>query len=110
MSKGNDPISYDEDEAVKFIKKTLTPDLQKKMSDDEINYIIDIIYDFYEDKGLMDTEGSNEEIIDIDEDELIEYVLKNTIKDKITKLSAEEITLIIKGELEYCDSLDMFEE
>lgn len=109
MSKEQDPIGYDEDEAVQFILNSLPSELKDKFSKDEINYIIDIVYDFYEDKGIMSDDVSDDEVIDIDEDELIAYVLKNTKKDKIRDFSAEEITFIVRGELEYCDSLDLFE-
>lgn len=109
MSAEVDPIGYDEDDAVKFIQNYLPQELKGKFSDDEINYIIDIIYEFYEDKGLLNESSSNDEIIDIDEDELTEFVLKNTKKDKLKEFSADEITFIIQGELAYCESIDLFE-
>ena len=110
MSTDIDPIGYDEDDAVKFIQNYIPQEMKGKFSDDEINYVIDIIYEYYEDKGLLDeSSSSEEEVVDIDEDELIEFVLKNTKKDKLKEFSAEEITFIIQGELAYCDSLDMFE-
>lgn len=109
MSAEVDPIGYDEDDAVKFIQNYLPQELKGKFSDDEINYIIDIIYEFYEDKGLLNESSYDDEIIDIDEDELTEFVLKNTKKDKLKEFSADEITFIIQGELAYCESIDLFE-
>ncbi len=109
MSTEIDPIGYDEDDAVKYIQNYLPQELKGKFSNDEINYIIDIIYEFYEDKGLLNESSSDEEIIDIDEDELIEFVLKNTKKDKLKDFSADEITFIIQGELAYCESINLFE-
>lgn len=109
MSAEIDPIGYDEDDAVKYIQNYLPQELKGKFSNDEINYIIDIIYEFYEDKGLLNESSSDDEIIDIDEDELTEFVLKNTKKDKLKDFSADEITFIIKGELAYCESIDLFE-
>lgn len=109
MNTENDPIGYDEDDAVKYIQNHLPQELKGKFSDDEINYIIDIIYEFYENKGLLDEDASEDLVIDIDEDELIEFVIKNTKKDKLTKLTSEEITFIIQAELAYCESLDIFE-
>lgn len=110
MSTDIDPIGYDEDDAVKFIQNYIPQEMKGKFSDDEINYVIDIIYEYYEDKGLLDeSSSSDEEVVDIDENELIGFVLKNTQKDKLKEFSAEEITFIIQGELAYCESLDMFE-
>lgn len=109
MSAEVDPIGYDEDDAVKYIQNYLPQELKGKFSNDEINYIIDIIYEFYEEKGLLDESSSDDEVIDIDEDELTEFVLKNTKKDKLKDFSADEITFIIQGELAYCESIDLFE-
>ncbi|QIK55367.1 hypothetical protein G7050_13465 [Dysgonomonas sp. HDW5A] len=109
MSAEVDPIGYDEDDAVKFIQNFLPQEFKGKFSNDEINYIIDIIYEFYEDKGLLNESSSDDEIIDIDEDELTEFVLKNTKKDKLKEFSADEITFIIQGELAYCESINLFE-
>lgn len=109
MSEEKDLIQYDEEDAVKFIQNYLPQELKGKYSNDEINYIIDIVYEFYEDKGLMDEDTDENSLIDIDEDEMVAYVLKNTKKDKISNFSSEDIAFIIQGELAYCDSLGIFE-
>lgn len=110
MSADKDLIEYDEDEAVKFIQNYLPQDLKNKFSNDEINYIIDIIYEFYEDKGLMNLDVQEDQVVEIDEEEMISFVLKNTRKDKINNFTAEEVTFIIQGELAYCDTLNVFEK
>ena len=102
---------YDDDEAVKFIRNYLPQDLKEKFSDDDINYIIDLIYEFYESKGFFEREDGedDDELVEYDEDELIEFVIKNAEKDKVGKFNPDEITFIVQGELEYCDSIDLFE-
>ncbi|MEN9919982.1 MAG: hypothetical protein RL662_2418 [Bacteroidota bacterium] len=109
MSEDIDLIGYDEEDAVKFIQNYIPQEMKTKFTADEINYIIDIIYEFYEDKGLLDESTSPDEVIDIDEDELVDFVLRNTKKDKLKEFASEEIIFIIKGELAYCESLNMFE-
>lgn len=109
MSEEKDLIQYDEEDAVKFIQNYLPQEMKGKYTNDEINYIIDIVYDYYDEKGFMNDETDEESIVDIDEDEIIAYVLKNTKKDKINNFSSEEIAFIIQGELAYCDSLGIFE-
>lgn len=109
MSADNAGIGYDEDDAVKFIQNSLPQELKGKFSDDEVNYLIDVVYDFYEDKGFMDADVSDESLVEIDEDEIISYVLKNTKKDGVRDFSEEEITFIVQGELKYCESIDIFE-
>lgn len=36
-------MEYDEDESVKFIRKSLPEEMQNEFSDDEINYIVDLV-------------------------------------------------------------------
>lgn len=103
-----DWMEYDEDEAVKFIKNYIPQEIKEKYTNDDINYIIDIVYDFYESKGLME-ESDNCAIVEIDEDEMVAYVQKQTLKDKIKTFSADDITQIVQGELAYCESIGIFE-
>ena len=106
----NDDFKYDEDDSVKFIQNYLPQELKGKFSNDDINYIVDLIYDFYDSRGYMDEDSADSDgDIEINEDELIEYVIKNAKKDGIGKFTADEITFIVQGELEYCDSINMFD-
>jgi len=104
-----DEFIYDEDESVKFIQNYLPQELKGKFSDDDINYIVDLIYDFYDSKGYLSDESDEEGDIEIDEDELIKFVIDNARKDGVGKFTADEVTFIVQGELEYCDSIDMFD-
>ena len=66
------------------------------------------MYDYYESRGFLDEKS--EEEVEIADDELIEYAVANTRKDGIYKLSEEDITTVVQGELDYCDSLGVFED
>lgn len=107
--KDEDLMIYDEDDSVKFIQNYLPQELKGKFSNDDINYIVDLIYDFYDSKGYLSTDPEQDGDVEIDEDELIEYVIKNARKDGMGKFEPEEITFIVQGELEYCDSIHMFD-
>lgn len=107
MSTNNDELFYDEDDSVKFIQNYLPQELKGKFSNDDINYIVDLIYDFYESNGMLD--DNDDEEIEIDEEEVVNYVIKNAQKDGVGKFEPEEITFIVQGELEYCDSINMFD-
>lgn len=108
MSTENDVImEYDEDESVKFIQTHLPEEMKNVFSDDEINYIVDLIYEFYDEKGFLDENEDSD--VEIDEDELLDYVIKNARKDNVKKYTDEQIEAIVAGELAYCDSLNLFE-
>ena len=100
MSTNNDELLYDEDDSVKFIQNYLPQELKGKFSNDDINYIVDLIYDFYESNGMLDDDGDDE--IEIDEEEVVNYVIKNAQKDGVGKFEPEEITFIVQGEHESC--------
>ena len=57
----------------------------------------------------MNEDPEKDADVEIDEEELIAYVIKNAKKDGVGKFEAEEISFIVQGELEYCDSINMFE-
>ena len=53
MSKQEDDFLYDEDDAVKYIRNYLPQELKSKFKNDDILYILDLIYDYYESNGLL---------------------------------------------------------
>lgn len=80
--------------------------MKGKFSNDDINYIVDWVYEFYKSKGFLDDDA--DEQVEIYEDELTQYIIKNAQKDGIGKFFCEEIVFIVRGELAYCDSIQMF--
>ena len=49
----DDIMKFDEDDAVNFIRETLPESVSDKYSDDEILYVIDTIWDWYEKNGYL---------------------------------------------------------
>ncbi|MCM1006087.1 MAG: hypothetical protein NC402_07310 [Prevotella sp.] len=101
--------AYDEDEAVKFIRSFIPEEIKDKYTDDEILFIIDTIWDYYESKGLTTLPGAeeeNEEEVDIDD--ITKYVAKEIKKDGKLIMDTADIKLIIQGELAYEETLDIF--
>jgi hypothetical protein len=66
-----------------------------------------LIYEFYEEKGFLDENDDTE--IEIDEDELLEFIISNSRKDAIREFTNEQIEAIVAGELAYCDTLNIFD-
>jgi hypothetical protein len=103
----DDMFEYDEDEAVAFIRNHIPQELKPKFSDDDLNYIIDLIYEYYEREGLLNDD--DEEAVEVDLDDLTAFVVKNAMKDKVGKYTDEEIRFIVDGEIAYCETLGIFE-
>ncbi len=99
-------LEYDEDAAVQFIRNQLPQELKTKFSDDDLNYIVDLIYEYYESKGYLNEDA---EEVEVDLDDLTAYVVKNAKKDKVGQYTDDEIRFIVDGEIAYCDNLGVFE-
>jgi len=113
MKKEEEELPYDDNESIKFIKSHLPESIRDKYDDDDIIYIVDLIYDFYDSKGFMDEDEDysedDEDSINFDEDELVDYVKTNALADGLGAYEADDIALIVQAELDYCESIGMFE-
>ncbi|MFV0471774.1 MAG: hypothetical protein ACK5L7_07040 [Paludibacteraceae bacterium] len=106
-SENDDLIEYDDDEAVEFIINIVPEEFKSTIDKDTVNYVLDVVYEFYEKKGLIE-ENSAEEA-SIDEEEMLEYIMKAVKKDKM-KIGEEETRLILEGEYEYGKSIGIYTE
>lgn len=106
-TKEDDLLVYDEDEAVKFILDSLPADAKERINDEKVEYVLDVVYDFYDENGLIDEESTEE--ASIDEEEMFKFILKCSKKDKM-ELGEDDIQLILDGEYEYGKSLGIYTE
>lgn len=102
----SDELKYDEDQAVAFIRKMLPADKQDRYTDDEILYVIDIMFDWYEKHDSLDLSSvaTEEELANIQA--LTAYVKKEIKADGEVEMDPEDIDIIVKGELEYEESIE----
>lgn len=96
-------MEYDENDAIEFIVKKIGIEIEE----DEILNIIDIIWDYYEDNGMLDISMDNDED-ESDITTLIAHVVKIVTKDKSSNLEKDVIAQIVEAELAYEESLDVF--
>ena len=101
--------TYEENDAVKYILSNLPSDVAEKYSDDDILLVIDIIFEFYENKGYFDLNDIDESDDEFDESELFEFVKKSLKKDKDNLIDLDDVENIVHLELEYEDSIDDFD-
>ena len=95
----------DDQKTVEYIKNTLPQELKEKYSDDTLYYILDVINDYFTSSGVLDQEPDADGCINIDNDALVEYIIKEAKRDKIGSFTADEIILIVEAEADYVDSL-----
>lgn len=97
-------MEFDEFRAVAYINDKLTEAGRTPYPEDEVLNIIDMIWDFYEENGLLDPEADDDSDDDIEPD-MIDYVNRMLRKDKGAKVSAEDVPLMVRAEVEYEDSV-----
>lgn len=108
MKQIDDLPEFDDDAAIAFILKYIPQELKAKVSEDDIAYILDVIYDFYDSNGLIEEDSTEE--ASIDEEDMLQYVVKAIKKDKVVSLSEEEIQSLLDGEFEYGKSIGIYDE
>jgi hypothetical protein len=96
----------DDEKTVEFIKKYLPQELKSRFNDDQLYYFLDVMVDYYTTSGCLEVQPDEEGYITIDEEELVNYIVKEAEKDEIGTFTAEEISWVVKGEMEYSNTLE----
>lgn len=99
---------FDEEKAIAFIRNYVGDEISSRYTDDEILYISDIIWDYYERNGMLslNADVTDEEMLDVDK--LVAYVRKELRNDEEIEMDNDDIPAIVKGELAYEESLEDF--
>ncbi len=95
----------DDEKTIEFIKSYLPQELKDKFSDDDLYYILDLIVDYYTTSGCLDAQPDEEGFINIDQDEIVNYVVKEAKKDGMGPFLEEDVFFVVQGEMEYGNSL-----
>jgi hypothetical protein len=95
----------DDEKTVEFIKNFLPQDLKDKFTDDELYYFLDVMVDYYSTSGCLDAQPDADGFVNIDQDEIVEYIVKEAKKDGMGEFSPEDILFVVQGEMEYGNSL-----
>lgn len=101
-------MDYDEEQAIKFIRNYVGDEVSANYSDDEITYILDIIWEYYEKKGYLHENKSTTDAEILDEDELTRYVKRVLANDKTILMDPGDVDKIVKAELEYEESIEEY--
>ena len=100
---GFDMEDLDDEKTIAFIRERLPQDLKEKYSEDEFYFFLDTIYDYYEKSGILDNDS---EYVDIDINEIANFIAKEAKKCDIGDFDPEELYLIVEGELAYNGIVD----
>jgi hypothetical protein len=111
MGMEDDFLLEDEDDAktVAFIQNYLPQDLKDKFTEDDLYYILDLIVEYYTTSGCLDAEPDAEGYIDIDQDEIVAYIVKEAKRDEMGPYDPEDVLFVVQGEMEYGNSIGQVE-
>ncbi|MDE6571715.1 MAG: hypothetical protein K2L58_00625 [Duncaniella sp.] len=87
------------------MRAAIGTDTASSYPDDELINIIDIIWDWYDDNGLLDIDAEADDE-DVNVGELTAHVRRMLSKDKLSPIRAEDIEPLVAAELAYEQSLD----
>ncbi len=98
-------MEFDEQKAIEFINLRLTEAGRKPYDEDEVFNVIDMIWDYYQENGLLEVEADPDNDPDDIEGEVVDYVTRMLRKDKAAKVAPEDVPVMVRAEMEYEDSI-----
>lgn len=104
---------FDENQAVIAMREALAEsgvaaEKLNELDDDEILNIIDIIWDFYEQNGLLEIDANPDADADDPEtliSDITDYALRMLKKDRAARIDPTMVPTLIRAEIRYEDSL-----
>lgn len=99
----------DDEKTIEFIRNYLPQELKDKFSEDELYYFLDLIDEYYSESGILDAQPDADGYVDIDLEQVVEYIVQEAKKDEVGEYDPEEILFVVQGEMEYGNSLGQVE-
>ena len=96
----------DDDKTGEVIKNYVSQELKEKLTDDDLDFFLDSICDYYCDNGTFDQEPDAEGCVDVDVDAVADYLLKEAKKHKVEGYDMEDMIQIVNGELEFGEQFE----
>jgi hypothetical protein len=99
----------DTDKTIAFIRAYLPQDLQATFSDDDLNYMLDVMDEYYVESGILDAEPDAEGFVDIDLEKVADYIVRQAKADGIGDFATDDVLFVVQGEMEYGESIGAVE-
>ncbi len=101
MASFEEELRLDEEDNLRelaFIREQIPFDAKKHYSDASILYMMDLIVDYYYESGILE---SNEDEVDIDMEEVADYVCRKARENGVTNLDPEYVLFVVQADLDY---------
>lgn len=109
MAQNDEFLEYDldDDRAVAFIKAYVPQEQKDRITDDEYLYMLDLIEEYCVNSDVLNAEPDAEGYIDVDLSGIVDFIARESKKDKVGDLTDDEILFIVQG---YMDFLEQTED
>ena len=108
MSEEKDFIEVDDTECIKFILNYLPEELKGKVSDDDIQYVLDLICEYYAENDLIEEDVVEEATIA--EEDMFNFILAAIRKEQVIEMDEDTLAVILDGEFEYGKTIGIYTE
>ncbi len=108
MKEEKDFIEVDDMECINFILNHLPEELQGKVSDDDIQYVLDLICEYYAANDLIEEDTVEEATIA--EEDMFNFIMAAIRKEKIIDIDEYTLEVILDGEFEYGKTIGIYTE
>ena len=83
---------------IAFIREQLPTDLKELYSDAQLEWIIDTIATYFYESGILE---SNDDEVDVDIDEVSDYLCRQAGAEGMPKLQADEVRFVVEADLDF---------
>ena len=101
MASLDEEILWDQEEnkrEIVFIREQLPSDLKEQYSDEQLLWMLDTIAAYFFESGILE---SNDEEVDIDIDEVSDYLCKQAAVEGLPRLNADEVRFVVEADLDF---------
>ena len=101
MASLDEEILWDQEEnkrEIVFIREQLPSDLKEQYTDEQLLWMLDTIAAYFFESGILE---SNDEEVDIDIDEVSDYLCKQAAVEGLPRLNADEVRFVVEADLDF---------
>ena len=108
MSEEKDFIEVDDTECIKFILNHLPTELKEKVTNDDVQYVLDLICEYYSANDLIEEDTVEEATIA--EEDMFNFIWAAIRKEQIVEMDEYTLEAILDGEFEYGKTIGIYTE
>ncbi len=109
MTLDNNLIGDDDYREAEAVYNEIAQELKEKLDLDKLVYFGDLVFDYFDSRGFMGEEDEDEEV-EFNYDELLDYLCKELGRDGIIDLPKDDVALLLDAQLNYYDRLSEDED